>query len=109
MDEIVRAHQIPDNPIPILVRNMARGIRAPVRVMLITLQSVVFPRPESAPTVMSSTHIKISLKPRMTRYSAEIWMASASWKNRREIGVGRKINAALISAPHITRIRREIE
>ena len=37
---------------------MASGIRIPVKIILIILQSFVFPRPDSAPMVISSTLIK---------------------------------------------------
>ena len=60
------AHQIPLSPIrpPSMI---ASGILALVKVMLMILQSLVLPSPDKAPTVVSSTHIKASLKPMITR------------------------------------------
>ena len=67
MEEMVSAHQIPFSPMPIEVRRSARGMRAAVRTMVMMLAVFVFPRPEIAPTVISSTHINGSLKPMMIR------------------------------------------
>ena len=62
----VRAHQTPFKPI-IPPNTTANGILAPVMAILIILQSLVIPRPDNAPIVVSSTHIKASLKPMITR------------------------------------------
>ena len=63
----VSAHQIPFKPKALLPSATAKGIRVAVIVMLMILQSFVFPRPESAPMVTISTHIKASLNPIITR------------------------------------------
>ena len=78
IEDKVNAHQIPDNPRPIWDRSRASGMREAVSVMLMTLHSVVLPRPESAPIVISSTLIKASLKPIIIRYPAAISMTSGS-------------------------------
>ena len=66
MEVLVRAHQMPSRPSGRL-KMIASGMRAPVKVMLRMLHRRVFPRPERAPTVVSSTHMKASLKPMMMR------------------------------------------
>ena len=48
-------------------RMIASGIRALVKIMLITLHRCVLPSPESAPTVVVSIHKKASLNPTMIR------------------------------------------
>ena len=65
--EIVNAHQMPSSASGVLLKIMASGILAEVNTTLITEQSSVFPRPDSAPTVVSSTHMNICEKPRTTR------------------------------------------
>ena len=66
IDVDVSAHQIPSSPM-IPLRTMASGILALVSTILITLQSLVLPSPDSAPIVVSSTHINASLNPMITR------------------------------------------
>lgn len=63
----VRAHQIPFNPRPVLVRIRAKGIRAAVKAMVMTEEGRVFPNPCRAPTVKSSRHIGICPMPKITR------------------------------------------
>lgn len=67
MEDKVSAHQIPFNPREVLESIRARGILEPVNTMLIMLQSFVLPRPDNAPTVISSTHIKASPIPMIIR------------------------------------------
>ena len=62
----VSAHQIPSSPREVAERTMASGIRIPVKIILIILQSFVFPRPDNAPMVISSTLIKASPNPMMS-------------------------------------------
>ena len=50
------AHQIPFSPSEVPPRMIASGIRALVKIMLITLHRCVLPSPESAPTVVVSIH-----------------------------------------------------
>ena len=58
----------PDPSSPMIpLRTMASGILALVSTILITLQSLVLPSPDSAPIVVSSTHINASLNPMITR------------------------------------------
>ena len=66
IDVDVRAHQIPSSPM-IPLKITASGILALVSTILITLQSLVLPSPDSAPIVVSSTHINASLNPMITR------------------------------------------
>ena len=66
IDVDVSAHQIPSSPM-IPLRTMASGILALVSTILIALQSLVLPSPDSAPIVVSSTHINASLSPMITR------------------------------------------
>ena len=54
------------------------GILALVKAILMILQSRVLPSPDNAPTVISSTHIKASLKPMMIRYSTDVAIALGS-------------------------------
>ena len=61
------AHQIPFSPSEVPPRMIASGIRALVKIMLITLHRCVLPSPESAPTVVVSIHKKASLNPTMIR------------------------------------------
>ena len=93
------AHQIPVSP-NIPLSTMARGILAPVKTMLITLQRLVLPSPDKAPTVVSSTHIKASLKPTIIKYPTAISIAPASWKKHPAIVSGKNTNAAVINNPH---------
>ena len=67
MDVDETAHQIPLSPSAVLQRRIASGILAPVNIIEITLHRCVFPRPDSAPTVISSTHINASLIPTIIR------------------------------------------
>ena len=67
MLEIVSAHQIPFSPMAVPPRSMASGIRAAVKIMVMTDASMVFPIPDMAPTVISSTHMNISENPIMRR------------------------------------------
>ena len=66
IDVDVSAHQIPSSPM-IPLRTIASGILALVSTILIRLQSIVLPSPDSAPIVVSSTHINASLNPMITR------------------------------------------
>ena len=77
IDVTESAHQIPLSPIrpPSMI---ASGILALVKVILMILQSRVLPSPDNAPTVVSSTHIKASLKPMMIRYSTDVAIALGS-------------------------------
>ena len=77
IDVMESAHQIPLSPIrpPSMI---ASGILALVKVILMILQSRVLPSPDNAPTVVSSTHIKASLKPMMIRYSTDVAIALGS-------------------------------
>ena len=68
------AHHIPSRPI-IPPRMIDSGILALVKAILMILQSRVLPSPDNAPTVVSSTHIKASLKPMMIRYSTDVAIA----------------------------------
>lgn len=72
----VSAHQIPSSSSDIADSRIASGIRALVREMLITLHRWVFPSPDSAPTVINSTHRNGSLNPTMIRYPTDIIKAS---------------------------------
>jgi len=63
----VKASQIPFSPRAVRLRAKARGIREPVKIILIRLQSFVFPRPEIAPPVTISTHMKGSPTAMMVR------------------------------------------
>ena len=74
---IVRAHQIPFNPMRLL-KMRARGILIPVKIIVIILQRWVFPSPDNAPPVVSSTHINASPSPTMTRYPTAVSMAFGS-------------------------------
>lgn len=53
------AHQIPFSPSEVPPRMIASGIRALVKIMLITLHRCVLPSPESAPTVVVSIHKRL--------------------------------------------------
>lgn len=77
IDVMESAHQIPLRPIrpPNII---ASGILALVKAMLMILQSLVLPSPDKAPTVVSSTHIKASLKPMITRYPTAVATAFGS-------------------------------
>ena len=100
------AHQIPLSPI-IPPRRMANGILALVKIMLIILQSLVLPSPDNAPTVVSSTHIKASLKPMMVRYPTAVTIAFGSWKKILAIGPGTNINIAEINTPQIPTVHND--
>ena len=67
MLDMVRAHQIPLSPRAVPPRRMANGIRAAVRMMVITEASMVFPIPDMAPYVVRCTHMNLSEKPMMRR------------------------------------------
>ena len=67
MDVDETAHQIPLSPSVVLQRKIANGILAPVNIIEITLHRCVFPSPDNAPTVISSTHINASLSPTIIR------------------------------------------
>ena len=67
MLEIVSAHHTPSSPSAVVPSTMAMGIRSAVRIMVITEASMVRPRPDMAPTVISSMHMNISQTPRMRR------------------------------------------
>ena len=95
IDVAENAHHIPVSPM-IPPRMIANGILALVNAILITLQRRVFPRPDSAPIVVSSTHIKASLNPMMIRYPIAIETAFGSWKKISAIGSGNIINTAVI-------------
>ena len=71
------AHHIPSRPI-IPPRIIDSGILALVKAILMILQSRVLPSPDNAPTVVSSTHIKASLKPMIIRYSTDVAIALGS-------------------------------
>ena len=71
------AHHIPSRPI-IPPRMIDSGILALVKAILMILQSRVLPSPDNAPTVVSYTHIKASLKPMMIRYSTDVAIALGS-------------------------------
>ena len=60
----VMAHQIPESPRGVITNKSAMGIRAEVRIMLMTEACMVFPRPERAPVVRISSHINIWDTPR---------------------------------------------
>ena len=66
MDVDENAHQMPVRPMR-PPKRMASGIRALVKVMLMTLHRRVRPRPDKAPTVISSSHMKPSQKPMIIR------------------------------------------
>ena len=65
-----------------LVVSESQGEQTPilalVKAILMILQSRVLPSPDNAPTVVSSTHIKASLKPMMIRYSTDVAIALGS-------------------------------
>ncbi|CUQ62757.1 Uncharacterised protein [Dorea longicatena] len=86
---------------------IARGIRALVNKIEITLQRCVFPSPDNAPIVVSSTHIKASLKPTITRYPTAVAMAFGSWKKREAIVFGAKTNNIVINKPQIPTVNNE--
>ena len=65
--EIVSAHQMPFSPMAVPPRITASGMREAVRIMVMTDASIVFPMPDRAPTVISSTHMNISEKPIIRR------------------------------------------
>ena len=67
MLEMEKAHQIPSSPRAVLLKIMANGILAEVNTTLMTEQRSVLPRPERAPTVVSSIHMNIWQTPRITR------------------------------------------
>ena len=56
-------HQIPSNPRGVIASAIANGILDPVNTILMMLHSLVLPRPDSAPIVISSTLINASLIP----------------------------------------------
>ena len=95
IDVTESAHQIPLSPI-IPPRMIASGILALVKVMLMILQSLVLPSTDKAPTVVSSTHIKASLKPMITRYPTAVATAFGSKKKISAIAFGKQINTKLI-------------
>lgn len=72
------------------------------RVMLMTLQRWVFPSPDSAPTVISSTLIKASLYPIMIIYPTAVAIAVGSWKKTPEICSGKQTNNKVMNSPHTT-------
>ena len=105
IDVTESAHQIPLSPI-IPPRMIASGILALVKVMLMILQSLVLPSPDKAPTVVSSTHIKASLNPMITRYPTAVSIAFGSWKKISAIALGKHINASEISTPHTPTVHK---
>ena len=68
--------------------------------MLMILQSFVFPRPEIAPLETISTHIKGSPIAMMVRYPIAMAITSGSWKNMFAIPSGKRINKTPIKEPH---------
>ena len=58
MLETVMLHQMPSSPREVFVRTMAAGIRREVKTMPTREGGRVFPRPEKAPAVVISTHMK---------------------------------------------------
>lgn len=106
IDVMESAHQIPLRPIrpPNII---ASGILALVKAMLMILQSLVLPSPDKAPTVVSSTHIKASLKPMITRYPTAVATAFGSWKKISAIAFGKQINTKLISSPQIPTVHKD--
>ena len=74
---IVRAHQIPFNPMMPL-KTRASGILIPVNIIVIKLQRCVFPSPDNAPPVVSSTHINASPSPTITNYPMAVSIAFGS-------------------------------
>ena len=106
IDVMESAHQIPLRPIrpPNII---ASGILALVKAMLMILQSLVLPSPDKAPTVVSSTHIKASLKPMMVRYPTSVAIAFGSWKKISAIGLGKQTNANVINIPQIPTVHKE--
>ena len=81
------AHHIPSRPI-IPPRMIDSGILALVNKMLITLHKCVFPNPDNAPTVISSTAINASLTPMIVKYPIAIIIAFGSWKKISAIAFG---------------------
>ena len=108
MELMESAHQIPVSPREVRHRIHAYGILAPVRVILTTLHRRVFPRPDSAPTVMLSMHMKASQSPTIRRYPADTRIASASWKKIPEICSGNRRNIAVTKSPQLPRRRNAI-
>ena len=78
IDVTENAHHIPSSPSNAPPKMIASGILALVKAILMILQSRVLPSPDNAPTVVSSTHIKASLKPMMIRYSTDVAIALGS-------------------------------
>ena len=88
IDVTESAHQIPSKPSNVPLKTIANGILAPVNKMLITLHKCVFPNPDNAPTVISSTLINASLNPMITKYPIAIIIAFGSWKKICAIAFG---------------------
>ena len=106
IDVMESAHQIPLRPIrpPNII---ASGILALVKAMLMILQSLVLPSPDKAPTVVSSTHIKASLKPMITRYPTAVATAFGSWKKISAIAFGKHLTNCAIPTIHVKRVKRD--
>ena len=85
----------------------ASGILALVNATLITLQRRVLPSPESAPIVVSSTHMNASPKPMITRYPIAISTAFGSWKKTSAIAPGKQINTAETRMPQIPTVQSD--
>ena len=100
------AHQIPLSPI-IPPRMTASGILAPVSIILMILQRRVLPSPDKAPIVVSSTHIKASLNPMITRYPTAVAIAFGSWKNILAIGSGKIIKLNMINTPQTPTVHKD--
>ena len=67
MLDIVILHQTPFSPRGVAERARAIGMRAPVRIALTMDGGTVRPRPENAPAVVISMHIKSWETPRICR------------------------------------------
>ena len=88
IDVTENAHQIPSSPSNAPPKMIASGILALVNQMLITLHKCVFPNPDNAPTVISSTAINASLTPMIVKYPIAIIIAFGSWKKISAIAFG---------------------
>ena len=88
MDVTESAHQIPSRPSIVPLKIIASGILALVNKILITLHKCVFPNPDNAPTVISSTAINASLTPMIVKYPIAIIIAFGSWKKISAIAFG---------------------
>ena len=67
MLEMDKAHQTPFKPRAVFPNIIAKGILIAVRTTVITEAYIVLPRPDIAPTVISSMHINISHTPIILR------------------------------------------